>query len=681
MKRDERGAALILVLVLVSVVSLVLLGMLTFAGTSIRTTVELRDQATTASTSDAAASAAINAIRNSTYNNSPGQQCFGGANTMSVNGIAGGVASTVSCSPDPAKVLIQCPSLSVCNRPGSAVLTLGTGGEDGVNVDQPTGSTFRVHGVVFSNSNINIVKGNLTTNTRVYARTTCSGAIVSVPAPPSCNYGATPNPLGDDPNYLPATATVPPYRSLAQATADCAAGRKVITFQPGYYDDAVGLSAIMTSSSGCTNSTFWFTPGTYYFDFHNSTHPAVPAGSRVWTVNSGYLVAGTPVNGAGQVVAQPANPATIPGSCNNPIKDARAVGVQFIFGGDSQLSVKAGKAEICGTYSATRPPVAIYGLKSGAESDTTLNGLAPTSATSTNFSNPTNVLAIDGQFASWKRTGNGQNATGTLSATGFLPASAIPAGSLLKTANVRLVHRHSDDSNSQVQFTVTVTPTGGNPISRTFDGAAPPNVWHNALVPLDVASANSLSTAIRSGYTGAKIDITASPPKNGDTVDLDAIALDLVYTAPALRSVSGCVTATPYTGSGNASRCAMVSSDGSPTNLFYVQGTTYAPKAVLDITLNNATEQVFRFGVVARSLWVKLTGSFSFTGPVIEVPDDSPGFVFSVYLNVYLCAPPGPCATSGTPSVRAKVAFVDADPVTPVAGQRQVSVLSYSLTR
>jgi hypothetical protein len=122
----------------------------------------------------------------------------------------------------------------------------------------------------------------------------------------------------------------------------------------------------------------------------------------------------------------------------------------------------------------------------------------------------------------------------------------------------------------------------------------------------------------------------------------------------------------------------MITSVNNAGNQFYVQGTTYAPKAVVDVTLNNVAEQVFRFGVIARSLWVKETGSFTFGGPVIEVPDDSPGFVFSVYLSAYVCQGSGSCSPGGTPALRAKVAFVDADPVTPVAGNRQVVVLSWS---
>jgi hypothetical protein len=81
---------------------------------------------------------------------------------------------------------------------------------------------------------------------------------------------------------------------------------------------------------------------------------------------------------------------------------------------------------------------------------------------------------------------------------------------------------------------------------------------------------------------------------------------------------------------------------------------------------------------VARSLWVKLTGSFSYTGVVIEVPADSPGFVFGVYLTAHVCPGTSVCVPGGTPVLRAKVAFVDDDPTAPVPGRRQVIVLSWS---
>lgn len=670
---DDSGAALILVLVVVTVIGIVIGSLLSFSDTSIRTTLALRSQASDAYDADGALHAAINNIRNSGYNGTPGQHCFGSTDTLSLNNFSGSDSAAVSCAADPAKVLIQCPSLSQCNRPGSAVLTLGRiVGEDGVNIQQASGSAFNVHGIVFSNSNINVVKGSLVTNASVYARGACSGTVQSNPSPASCNYGNTANALGNDPGYAPTISTVPVHQSLPP----CTTPNSVVTFQPGYYDDAAGLTSMMAGNSACKHSTWWFKPGAYYFDFHNggsSPNPLLPSGSDVWTVNDGYLVAGTPVNAAGAVVSTPSVPAAIPGACDNPIKDAHAVGVQFVFGGDSQFAVKAGQAEICGTYNASKPPVGVYGLTSGAET-TTSNTLSTTSVVSVgDFPNATvaNLAAADGQVATWTNNAGGTQ-TGTVTVGGYAPPAAIPAGSILKTATLHVTRSNTAPSPQDSQ-TVQVSPNGGTsftlPVSATGD------------VDVFQGGTGSLAKLFYAGtFTGAQLTYSATVKHKG-TEQLDAMRLDLTYVAPALRAENGCTTTGPYLGVGNASTCALVTTVNNSGGQFYVQGTTYAPNAVLDVTLNNATEQVFRFGVVARSLWVKETGSFGYTGPVIEVPDDSPGFVFTVYLSAYLCPSSPTCSPGGSPPLRAKVAFVDADPTTPVPGKRQVSVLSWSSPR
>jgi len=254
-RRDDIGASLVLVLIVVTVFGLSLSALLSLTDTSVRTTVGMREQAAATYNADGALQAAINNIRNSTYNGAAGQHCFGGTDTVALNNFAGADSAAVSCSADPKKVLIQCPSLSQCNRPGSAILTLGRiAGEDGLNIQQPTGSAFKVHGTVFSNSNINVVNGSLNTNTRVYARGACAGTVQSTPAA-QCNYGTAANALGDDPGYPTASATVPVHRALPA----CTTPNSVVTFQPGYYDDAKGLSDIMAGNSSCRHST-WRTP-------------------------------------------------------------------------------------------------------------------------------------------------------------------------------------------------------------------------------------------------------------------------------------------------------------------------------------------------------------------------------------------------------------------------------------
>ena len=687
-RTDDSGAALIVVLVVITVIALGLSALMSFTDTSIRTTVALRDQATATYNADGAMQAAVNGIRKSGYNGSPGQHCFGATDTLPLPNFYGADSAAVSCTADPTRVLIQCPSLSNCNRPGSAILTLGkVAGEDGVNIKQPSNSTFLVHGAVFSNSNIKIENGSLETNTRVYARGACTGTIVSTPAP-SCNYGTTANVLGDDPGYLPATAVAPAYRPLPSCTTQ----NSVVTFEPGYYDDAAGLSDMMDGNSACRHSTWWFKPGTYYFDFHNTgpnSNPLLDShGGNVWTVDDGKLVAGRPVNAAGATLAAPPDPVVIPGSCDNPIRNPEAIGVQFIFGGESQLAVKAGQAEICGTYNAAKPPVAIYGLPSGSDPTTQLTGASalklssvPTPGQFGASATVANLVSADATaFASWKSTK--KNDAGTVTVNGFAPPSAIPAGSILKSATVKVTHRHTDAGSSD-GLTVTLTPTGGAALpSGTAAGRPGGPAFATDSIPIDTAATGSLAQAVYAGtYTGAKIAVKVDLSAKDDTEAIDTIQLELSYVPPAFRAGSGCVTNGPYTGTGSSS-CALVTSLNTSGNKFYVQGTTYAPKAVLDITLNNAAEQVFRFGVIARSLWVKLTGSFSYGGPVIEVPDDSPGFVFSTYLTAYVCPKSNTCAPApGTEAVRAKVAFVDDDPNTPLPGRRQVVVLSWSTPR
>jgi hypothetical protein len=273
---------------------------------------------------------------------------------------------------------------------------------------------------------------------------------------------------------------------------------------------------------------------------------------------------------------------------------------------------------------------------------------------------------VDKTGATWVAPGK-TGGSATLTATGFSPATAPPAGTILTSAKVRVVHSN-DQGASKDARTAQFTPAGSSPIPLSLSS---PNDSTAASDEFDVTK--QLVQAVYDGtFTGGQLSYTVDLKHEGTEL-VDALQLELTYTPPALRAESGC-TQLMYPSSAS---CALVTAVNNSGNRFYVQGTTYAPKAVLDVTLNNATEPIFRFGVVARSLWVKETGSVTFTGPVIEVPDDSPGFVFGVYLSAYVC----PCSPGDSPAARARVAYVDGDPANPVPGARQVSVLSWSGSR
>jgi hypothetical protein len=506
-RRDDGGAALILALIFITVVAVVISVVLSFADTNLRVTVAAtRPQATAAANADGAAQVAVNALRKSVYNSATGQHCFAdGAGNLTQDNLAlsnfpsAGSSAYVSCSPDPASGTVV--PINSHNKPGSAILTLSNAasnpGEDGINVSVSGGGTLRVHGGIFSNSTINASAGSITTDTWVRARGACSGPISSPDK--ICSYAGA-DVRAADPNYPAPTAAATP-----RSVPACNGHNKLVEFQPGLYTDANGLSSMMRSS-GCKDSIWHFNPGTYYFDFSSASH--------VWTIDTGWLVGGTPST---PLVAGTAP--TIPGSCVSPILSTTAQGVQFVFGGDSRLSISHAQVELCGTWGLNSPPIAVYGLK----------------------------------------------------------------------AAVGAVHAQS-----------------------------------------------------------------------------------------------GCVVASPYPSTG----CAMILSDNSPNSEFYVQGTTYAPNAAIDLSLNNETGQVFKFGVIARTLRLNMTGSFSLTSPVIELPDDSPGFTNGdtvVYLTVHLC--PGvalgsSCVSAAPPtSLRAAVDIVDPTPGTVQPGNRQIAITNWSVQR
>jgi hypothetical protein len=375
----DRGAALIMALILITVVALVTAALLAFSDTSIRTTVALRDQGASAYAADGAAQAAINSLRKGTFNNDPAQNgmCFGSglsaSTTLSLPNFfpgattAAAASAIVSCAPDPASVPSPYPvPVTVHNKPGAAILTLGSGiaNEDGININSNAGAV-KVHGGVFSNSTINTSPGltNNADNSWVYARGACTGTItVTATSAKACNY-ATANTNGTDPGLLSphqATYDPPAAPTVAPALPPCNNGHpaEVKEFSPGLYRSAAALNAMTSStSSRCSDSIWHFNPGTYYFDFTDG-------GAHQWTIGTGVLVGGT--------ASSPLNissPPVTPGSCVSPLTSTTAQGVNFVFGGDSRMFVTgsgvqhAGRVEICGTYDSNASPVAYYGLK------------------------------------------------------------------------------------------------------------------------------------------------------------------------------------------------------------------------------------------------------------------------------------------------------------------------------
>ena len=721
---DDRGALLIIAIIIVTVVALVTGFVLTQGDGSLRATVALRDVARASYAADGAAQVAINDLRTGYnvgngepdpwyYTNAVGTGCFGydgaagsttpkdtlvlddlipkhGADTQSV------MSAAVVCTPEDATGdQGSAVPINNGNKPGNAILTLGeSGGENGFTFKtNGSGAAFRVRGGVWSNSNIfRDNNGNLESTESIRAHTGCTPVAAMVA--PIVNCGASTAP---DPNYqsdLDIAGTGIP--ALRTPPASCPNNGSV-TLQPGYYDDVTKLNALTDTNTDCF---IHLTPGSYYFDFHNNSGTTsgvlndplfdadIASGSgNVWLIGGRKtLVAGTLTSDT-----------TVPGRCVSPIDDVNANGVQLIFGGDSRMQINAnGQAsavEICGSYHANRPPIAVYGQKTGSSPTATVVGPADartatavtnvtsntfTGATVANLSTADGVQATNANLAVWARDNTGPNSAqnGSITMTGFAPVTNLPVGTVLTGARLKVAHRSTGNQNK-----VTFSPNLG-PAMAEYTMPARTNLGTEDIDLSQRTGWGAFQKAVHDqGFTGAQV-LFASALGRNQTAQLDAVRLELTYYVPQLRGqTTAAITDNTVATVGGS---PVVQALGNSTTL-YIQGTTYTPLSKIDLSLNNIDESVFRFGVIARSLIVFETGSFDYPGAVIELPDNSPGFGFEttiVQLEVYLCpgVASGCTAGSGELSLTARVKLFDQG---GVAGppNRQISVLSWSHPR
>jgi Tfp pilus assembly protein PilX len=675
---DDTGASLVLALALTTFLGLVIGALLTYSGASVRAARTADARATATYDADGALKTAINQIRNSTFNNDPGSTCPDttvpgtGTSTLKV---------TCTAGPGSAASSERVP-ITAANRPGQTVLALGTNsGETGIA--QTGGNALRVQGKVFSNGPITTGTGSLeSVDAEIRARGTCSGSVISRDAQGNqvSTVCSTTSGLPSDPAYIQPTAGLT-WRPLP--TCDTSS---TVEFTPGYYDDAVGLSDMMDGDGPCAGKTFLFPAaaggvGIYYFDFHNGEGGGLPAGSRVWTIadRNARVVGGTPQGWTPDLTTPPAS-----GSCVSPLNATTSNGVEFVFGGDSRMALRSGAVDLCGQYSTTTPPVAVYGARTG--NDTTTSKTAVTDKTGTNpgtgptFADPSRIYSPDSSAASAviDSTTTLAGVTASVAVKGFLPASTVPPGSVLSSAKLVIVHRDNNDTGSRLtSLKVTVTPTrtvaaplANVPQPTIYSDGPSGTTYHTDTLDL----LPSLGPDVHAnGYAGLQIRYDAGASLlNKVTENLDSIRVTLVYRRPALRGQKIAVNGGANCVALHPSGCDLLETEAG--SALSVQGTVYAPYASLDLRLSGVTAPVIRAGTVARALQLQVTAAASYTGPLLDLPSTSSGPVpLEVYFRAYLAA---------KVVATARVRFPATDPTAaPTAGRRSVTVLSWTIRR
>jgi len=148
----------------------------------------------------------------------------------------------------------------------------------------------------------------------------------------------------------------------------------------------------------------------------------------------------------------------------------------------------------------------------------------------------------------------------------------------------------------------------------------------------------------------------------------------------ALHGLASSFGSLPLATSCGSTTCAMITVQKNSDAELYVQGMTYAPRSTLNLDLKKDTSQLFSHGVIAGLLDISGTGNADPNNPAFTVQRTINGSSTVVLLTVRVCPDSGACGPSGAVRLKAKVRISDPSGV-PVPGQRQITVLSWSLKR
>lgn len=635
MPASDDGSAFVLVLFLVLGVSIVMTGLLSLTQTGLMSGSAFQRERNVTLHNDAAMTAAINALRGSPSAGVDGAPCkfprgtSAPVDTLSMQAPAAGTGADGA---DGQTYDVTCEGLpgsggSFDSIPKHAILALGTTPSDGITINN--NSVLTVDGSIVSNRDIRLLtNAQLEVYGDLAARDGCTpSSDVRATGTTECSTSATaPDPFLSDSSYAPSVdvSVSPAVRySNFDPLGTCSDPGNVVVFRPGMY------TRVPTPTAGCSNSHWWFEPGAYYFDF--------TTGPSTWTINN-RVFAGSPI--------APAGVPTLTGSSTSfalPLGCASVPdGAQFVFGGDSSISVgNLGRLEICGPSPSAGQHISVVGLRDGNRPGAASPTLLPTAATATVgiWNEPDGALIAGGTAATALVPARVGPLLGSSEIhLGGFPQN-IPRGSRIIDVRVAATHSESSaDLRGRFRFDV-----GGNS-------------WTSAQLP-------SRSSLTEDAVTWTPTLADVSPYKWFDgtspvtvtyelqnnafglahTATLDALEVRVRYVPPAFVRACAASTCSP-----------LLDSNGSaPQQHLTVHGTVYAPVSSLSVTLQAASSMLFDRGVVVRSIDITNSSSSQQTTSPFKLPEASGGrkVLFVARLN-------------GDVKIRAVAEYTDSIPTT-----------------
>ncbi|MFG2972164.1 hypothetical protein ACGFYY_04030 [Streptomyces sp. NPDC048331] len=272
---------------------------------------------------------------------------------------------------------------------------------------------------------------------------------------------------------------------------------------------------------------------------------------------------------------------------------------------------------------AYRPPIAVRPTLA-------VSTATPTTAA---FLDPKNARALD------TSTSTARLSTATPSASirlGGFAMPALPPGAVIDKVLLRVSHQDDDTSPAPPSPTDPPAPTGptdppapaGPPTATlavsgtgTACDANHTLTARNGALGVDVVDLGACGVGRVDQLTELAVDHTASlgTGSTAAAVQLDGVELDIVFRAPSIRPLSGCLT--------KGSGCAVLkSTDGADTGTRHsrliINGTVYAPTAAVDLSMSQVSSQVVTRGIIARSIGVGIRPAAGHLRPVIGIPPE-----------------------------------------------------------
>lgn len=607
----DDGSALAIALTFLMVFGLIIGVVLQFATTGQRTTLTVRDEATSTYAGGGALDGAVNSVRGAL---SKGTEAAGTSTCFSLPAgeLQNPTAVSVTCAPRAGSGSIT--SLALQSQPRQAILTTSTLSAEGLT--EASGADVTTQGDVLVKNRLTVPGG--VPEARLTALTAAAGVTgagsVSVaqasPCTPAGYVNVTPScganildPATDSTAYpstwdlgattFPSVVTVPACKT------------PTVTLSPGTY---ASRSALVTLLTTCVNTVFHFTRGLYYFDFEDTgTHEAA-----VSLAAGSVMVGGQELGWTPGITPASSVPFPTPASPTASACDTSKAGVELVFGADSRFNLSGGKVQLCArNVSTSAQHVVVRGLRSSLSLPGTGGSTNPAGAVDGGTSwgtatNRANALMVDGTFATAsvaKRTSSSVLTIGPYS--DFLVPQTATTTTLTVTATEKL------------------SAAGTMQLRVAYGDGSGFSTWQTLLTCTAACTASPDPTAF-AGLTAAQLNKLSiqyqvvNPSGASLTASLDGIELAVAYTGTLRATDQGAATA--YSPSDSTTYAVLKASGAYPATTLALHGTVYVPSGAVDLTMTAVPYPAIDRGIVARHLNLGLTPAPGYSGAMIAVP-------------------------------------------------------------